>query len=198
MFRFACRGDGCAARRARHPRRSRHRSRAALKGRRYITISKYAPAAFARGHLVCDCLRSATGGRFAERGGHDAGKLGAQLFVGIAREIGTQIFAGLAQFDIRGEQARDRVRNLGSGAAVADGTGNALILAERAAEREIERVDDVLALLDLFAFEADIGDPVLAAGIGAAGDVELELLVELRDALLEFVDEPAGEALRLR
>ena len=41
-------------------------------------------------------------------------------------------------------------------------------------------------MLDLLAFEADVGDPVLAAGVGAAGDVELDLLVEAGEAVLPF------------
>ena len=53
-------------------------------------------------------------------------------------------------------------------------------------------------MLDLLAFDADVGDPVLSATVGAAGDVEAKLLVELRQALFKFVDKPAGEALGLR
>src|SRR5208282_4764123 len=53
-------------------------------------------------------------------------------------------------------------------------------------------------VLDLFAFDADVGDPVLSATVGAAGDVEAKLLVELRYALFKFVDKPAGKTLRLR
>ena len=48
--------------------------------------------------------------------------------------------------------------------------------------------------LIFFAFEADVGDPVLAAAIGAAGDVDAELLLEAGDAVVELVGEPAGEA----
>ena len=36
---------------------------------------------------------------------------------------------------------------------------------------------------------------MLAAAVGAAGDVQLELLFEAGKALFEFVSEPAGEAL---
>ena len=49
------------------------------------------------------------------------------------------------------------------------------------------------ALLDFFALEADIGNPVLAAGIRAAGNIYFERLIEFGDALFEFFDEPAGE-----
>ena len=52
-------------------------------------------------------------------------------------------------------------------------------------------------MLDLFAFDADVGDPMLAAAVGAAGYVELELLVESRQALFQLFDKPAREALGL-
>src|SRR5205085_5377164 len=50
--------------------------------------------------------------------------------------------------------------------------------------------------LDLFALKADVGDPVLAATIRAAGDVQLELLIEFGKSVLEFLDKPARERLR--
>ena len=52
-------------------------------------------------------------------------------------------------------------------------------------------------MLNFFPFEADIGDPVLAAGIRAARDIQFERLIELRDAFFEFLDEPAAEGFRL-
>jgi hypothetical protein len=73
----------------------------------------------------------------------------------------------------------------------------ACVLADRSAEAEVVGVGELALVLDLLAFDADVGDPVLAAAIGAAGDVQLELLVELRQALFELVDEPAREALGL-
>jgi hypothetical protein len=45
--------------------------------------------------------------------------------------------------------------------------------AERAAEGERPGIGEFAFVLDLFAFEADVGDPVLAAAVGAAGDVQL-------------------------
>ena len=46
------------------------------------------------------------------------------------------------------------------------------VFADGSADAEVEGVDHLAVLLDLLAFEADVGDPVLAAGVGAAGDVE--------------------------
>ena len=65
-------------------------------------------------------------------------------------------------------------------------------------DAEVERSDQRSILLDLLAFKTDLGDPVLSAGVGAAGDVELDLLVEGGKALFHLGDEPACEALSLR
>ena len=67
------------------------------------------------------------------------------------------------------------------------------MLADGAAYAEVVGVDEIRALLDFFAFEADIGDPVLAAGVRATGDIQFEWLIEFRDAVFEFFNEPAGE-----
>ena len=47
--------------------------------------------------------------------------------------------------------------------------------------------------LDFLALDADVGDPVLAAGIGAAGDVETELFLIVGEAVFEFLGKPAGK-----
>ena len=49
--------------------------------------------------------------------------------------------------------------------------------------------------LDFLSFKADIGNPVLAAGVGATGDVEFEMLIERGEAVFEFLDDPTREAL---
>ena len=67
-------------------------------------------------------------------------------------------------------------------------------LADAAAHAEIVGVDHSAVLLDFFAFDADVGDPVLAATVGASGDVQFELLFEAGEAVFEFRGEPAGEA----
>src|SRR6202040_3091121 len=50
-------------------------------------------------------------------------------------------------------------------------------------------------LLDFFAFDADVGDPVLAAGIGAAGDMELDVFLIAGETFFELLGEPAGVGL---
>ena len=84
-----------------------------------------------------------------------------------------------------------------AGTPIADGPGDGGVLADGSAYTEIKRVHHPALVLDLLAFHPDVGDPVLAAAIGAAGHVQLELLIEAGQPLFQFVDNPAGEALGL-
>ena len=93
------------------------------------------------------------------------------------------------------EKARDGVGNFRGGATVADGTSDGSDLADAAANAEIIGVDHLPVVLDFFAFDADVGDPVLAAGVGAAGDVEAQILLVVGKPLFELLGEPAGEGL---
>src|ERR1700691_2657760 len=52
-------------------------------------------------------------------------------------------------------------------------------------------------MFNFFAFETDVGDPVLAAAVRAAGYVEAELLVELGQAFFHLINQPPREALGL-
>src|SRR4030095_8291537 len=79
----------------------------------------------------------------------------------------------------------------------ADGAGRGLMAADRAAHAEVVSVHERAVDLDLLALEAEVGDPVLPAAVRAAGDVDPEMLLEPGQALLERLDEAAGEALRL-
>ena len=58
---------------------------------------------------------------------------------------------------------------------------------------EIVGVGQLPIVLDLLAFDADVGDPVLTTAVGASGDVQLKLLVEFWNALFELVHQPASE-----
>jgi hypothetical protein len=68
-------------------------------------------------------------------------------------------------------------------------------LADTAAYAEIVGVDHFAIGFDFLAFDADISDPVLAAGIGAAGDVEAKLILIVGETIFELLGEPAGEGL---
>ena len=69
--------------------------------------------------------------------------------------------------------------------------------AERAAHAEVVGIDHLAINFCLFAFEADIGDPVLAATVGASGHVQLQVLIEAGETLVHLLDQPARKALRL-
>jgi hypothetical protein len=77
------------------------------------------------------------------------------------------------------QQALDRFGHQRCRAAIAHGASHIGVLTDGSAEAEIIGVGEFAVVLDLFAFDADVGDPMLAATVGAAGDVEAKLLVEL-------------------
>jgi hypothetical protein len=67
------------------------------------------------------------------------------------------------------------------------------MLANRSSDAEVVGVDELPVLLDLLALQPEVSDPVLAATIGASGDVQLEVLLEARQPLVEFFAQPTGE-----
>src|SRR5271169_539427 len=91
------------------------------------------------------------------------------------------------------EEARDGLGDFVGGATVADRPSNGGELPNTATDAEIVGVDHFAAGLDFFALDADVGDPVLAAGVGAAGDVQAKVVLIVGKSLFEFFAEPAGE-----
>ena len=71
------------------------------------------------------------------------------------------------------------------------------MLAHRTAEAEIVGIGQLAFMLDLLALDADVGNPVLSATVRAAGNMQPELLVKLRQALFELIHEPTRETLGL-
>src|SRR5262245_14819852 len=69
--------------------------------------------------------------------------------------------------------------------------------ADPAAHAEVVGVDERAVYLDLLALEAEVGDPVLAAAVRAAGDVDPQMLLEPGQPLLERLHQAAREALGL-
>ena len=124
-----------------------------------------------------------------------SGELGAEGVIVGAVEVGAEVFAFGADGEIAIEKALDGVGDFGRGYAVAERARGASVPADGAAYAEEEGIDQLTVLLDFLSFKADVGDPVLTAGVGAAGDVETDLLVEAGEAVFELVDEPLVEAL---
>ena len=69
---------------------------------------------------------------------------------------------------------------------------------ERPSHAEVVGIEEAIADFDLFSFDADIGDPMLAAAVWASRDVQLQVLVESRQTFFQFLDEPPRKALGLR
>src|SRR5271166_6942773 len=70
--------------------------------------------------------------------------------------------------------------------------------AERAADAEVIRVDEMAVDFHFLAVNADVGNPVLSATVRASSHVQLQVLIETGQALFEFFHQPAGETLCLR
>src|SRR6185437_6590551 len=122
-----------------------------------------------------------------------AGELGADALVVVAGKVLAEVFAGLPVGEVGAEEFLDGFGAVFGGGAETDRTARSGIFADRAADAEVEGIDHLAVLLDLLAFEADIGDPVLAAGVGAACDVQPDLLVETGKTVFHLADEPLGE-----
>src|ERR1700678_4240787 len=114
----------------------------------------------------------------------------------MSREISAQILGIVALRDVSTQQALDGGGYFGRDAAITAEARDVLMFSDCAAEAEVIGVDQFVAELDFLSFQADVGDPMLAAGSRAARDVEFELLIESRNANCEFFDQPASEALR--
>jgi len=119
----------------------------------------------------------------------------AKSFDGMAREESLERLAALALGMEEIEEASDGVGDFVGGAPIADGTGDGGDLADTASHTEIVGIDHFAVGFDFFAFDADVGDPVLAAGVGAAGDVETEFVLIVWKTFFELLGEPASVGL---
>src|SRR5216683_665658 len=124
------------------------------------------------------------------------GQPSTNLLVRVAREKSPQILSGYALLVEFTQQPLDGVRHFRRRAAITDGPCDRRKLAHAATNAEVIRVDHPAIDFQLFAFDADVRDPVLAAAIRASGDVQLELLLKPRQALIELFGEPARETFR--
>src|SRR5262247_2075685 len=122
----------------------------------------------------------------------------ADLLVGVRGAELPEVLTRASLGEERAQEPLDRSGHLGGGHTIADGTRYSRVGADRAAHAEVVGVHQPPVDLQLLALEAEIGDPVLAATIGAAGDVDLQVLLESRQPRLEIGHESSGEALGLR
>src|SRR5580765_611588 len=113
------------------------------------------------------------------------------------REKLAQILSATALVEIAAQQPLDRIRNFIGWTTITHGPGKACMLADGAAQAEVIGIPGAAINFELLAFQSDVGDPVLAATVRAARDVELQLLIKLRQALFQFFHQPARESLGL-
>jgi hypothetical protein len=126
------------------------------------------------------------------------GKDRSKSVVGVTNEEMLERFAAMA-ITVEGvEKTRDGFGNFLSAATVAYGTRDGSNVANAAADAEVVSVDKFAFDFDFLAFDANVGDPVLAATVGAASDVKFELMVEAGIAVLQSFGEPASETLGFR
>ena len=81
----------------------------------------------------------------------------------------------------------------GSGSGPGDGGE----LTKSASDAEIVGVDKFSVHFLLFTFDADVCDPVLAAAVGASGDVQLQVLIKARETLFHLFHEPTRKSFGL-
>src|SRR6516165_6507210 len=143
---------------------------------------------------VLDGMRHALSGQVSESEfGTAAGEDVAKVLDRVSREKVLQSLLRMTLILENMEKALDSVRDFVSAAAVTDRPGNGSGLPDAAANAEVVGIHHFAVDLDFLAFDANVRDPVLAATIGATGNVELELPLEVREALLEFLGEPSGK-----
>ena len=97
--------------------------------------------------------------------------------------------------NVRIEHALERIRYVVSRGAVSDTVRDGASPAEPPAHKEVESFHLRFSLLEEDPLEPDVSDPVLAAGVGASGHVELERLVEAQQPLLQILRETDAEQL---
>src|SRR5260370_26762934 len=119
----------------------------------------------------------------------------AQVRVGVTRKEAPQIFTRRALGEIVTQQTLDGFRNLSRRAAIPDWPRDPLIQPESTAQAEVISIHHLAVYLDLLALDADVGNPVLSATVGAIRDVQLQVLIKAGQPLFEFFDQPAAEAL---
>src|SRR6516225_2965994 len=107
-----------------------------------------------------------------------ASENGTNLFIAVAGKKCAQTFVGIALFLKIQEQPFDRVGNVRRSAPITHRPRDGSKMAHASANTEVVGVHHFSVGLDFFAFDADVGDPVLAATVGAASDVQLDLLGE--------------------
>jgi hypothetical protein len=118
------------------------------------------------------------------------------LFCMSGKEL-PQIFPAFTVIHVSTQESFDGFRHFLRSAAISDGTAKAGKLAYSASQAEIVRILKTAIYFDLFAFQANVSDAMLAATVRASGDVEFELLIESWKAIFQLLHQPASECFGL-
>src|SRR5579864_4800792 len=100
----------------------------------------------------------------------------------------------MALIEIAAQQTLNGIWHFAGRAPVTHGTAKPCMLADGAPKAEVISILNAAVNFELLAFQSDIGNAMLAATVGAARYVELQLLIKFRDALFQLLNQPAGES----
>src|SRR5882672_86926 len=101
-----------------------------------------------------------------------SGKKLSKFVVAVSREKASEILPMFAHGPITPQQTLDCVRYFLRRATIADRPRNRLQRSDRATQAKVIGVDQCTVDLQLLTFESDVGDPMLAATVRAASDVQ--------------------------
>src|ERR1700691_5093187 len=113
----------------------------------------YAVRNWAGGDVALDCCQ------------HLTGKMCAELVVGVTVEPGAQIFVRHTVGQILAQQPFNGFGDKRRGASIAHSARDGSVLSDRSAEAKVVSVGKFALVLDLLAFDANVGNPVLAAAV---------------------------------
>jgi hypothetical protein len=102
----------------------------------------------------------------------------------------------MALIEIAAQQTLNRIRHFVGRATITHRAAEACVLAYGAAKAEVVGILNAAINLELLAFQSDIGNAVLAATVWAACHIQFQLLIKLRNALFQLLNQPAGEGFR--
>ena len=110
----------------------------------------------------------------------------AEEFVAAFCEEVVEGFVGAAVLEESSEEALDGGRGGGCRALKADEAGGERVMADSPSDSETEAVVDPAVEFDFFSFEADVGKVMVGAAIAASGDIDVELVGEIGQAVFEM------------
>jgi hypothetical protein len=127
-----------------------------------------------------------------DHGDITACQIAANLVGRMPRKELSQVLVRASRHQEAIQQSLDGIGHFRCGTAISHRPCDGLLFANRSADAEVIGVDELTVRLDLLAFQPEVCDPVLAATVGAASDMQLEVLLEARQTFIEFLRQPAS------